>query len=296
MEWNEIKGREALKFMQKRASCRSFSQEKIPEDLLKEILSTGLCAASGGNLQPYSIIVIKDTEKRNKVMELCGNQKFIGEAPVNLLFVLDWYKMSVFAENEKAPYTCPDSYMHYLIALEDVMCTAQSIETAAHLCGIASCYVGSTNHCGKDLVELFNLPKHTYPVLLLSLGYPKSELTVRKKLDYDFMVFDERYPDLTYDTIVENFRNKYGDTSTSIPSTEPYRQQMLDKLKSSLQTTYTPPETEKLLEAAIESGKINETQRRFGLHYHALDMRNKGVEIIKMMEDNGLTPFIANKL
>lgn len=291
MSWNQEQGLEALKHMKRRASCRSFTDEKIPDELLQEILETGLTAASGGNLQPYSIVVLKKDEDNQKMMELCGNQKFIGEAAVNLLFVLDWHKMGIFAENEKAPFTCTDSYMHYLIALEDLMCTAQTIETAAHLCGVASCYVGSTNSCGDKIIEMCNLPKSTYPVVLLSLGYPKQTLEVRKKLDFDAMVFENQYPDLTKEFIVEKYRNKYGDASTALPKTEPYRSEFLSALEKSMLTTYSVGETKEILEKAHKDGKINETQRRFGLHYHAEHMRLDGEKIVQKLEDNGLTPF-----
>jgi len=57
---------ETIKLLIERASCRSFLDKKIPADVLQYILQSGTHAATGGNLQPYSIIKIeKQTTKKN---------------------------------------------------------------------------------------------------------------------------------------------------------------------------------------------------------------------------------------
>ena len=68
---------------------------------------------------------------------------------------------------------------------------------------------------------------------------------------------------------------------------------MLENLRRSLSTTFEPDKVEQILETASEQGFINETQRRFGLHYHARDMYETGGQILKMMDAQGLRPFDA---
>ena len=291
MEWSVEDGRRGLARMRERASCRNFADKDIPGDLLDDIIDTGLCAASGGNLQPLSIIVIKDKDEREKLCEICGGQRFITQAPVNLLFILDWHKMEVFARNEKAPFTCDNSFMHFLIALEDVMCAAQMIDTGAELCGVTSCYVGTVNTSGARLIEMFNLPKRTYPVLLLSLGYAANNVPVTVKLERDIMVFDGKYPDLSGEFITEKYRNKYKDRSLALPQSDEHRRSMLETFRLALETTYSAEEAAEITAQAEALGRINETQRRFGLHYHAKHMREHGMDVMKMMADNGLTFF-----
>ena len=81
-----------LKLLYERASCRQFSDQKIEPEILKKILKAGIHAPTGGNLQPYSIIKIEDADTTHRLAEMCG-QKFIGEAPVNLLFCIDWHRL-----------------------------------------------------------------------------------------------------------------------------------------------------------------------------------------------------------
>ena len=292
MNWSQTDGLKAVKQMQIRTSCRSFQEKSIPTEIMEEIFKAALQAPSGGNLQPITVINITDKEKNNKLMELCGNQKFIGEAPVNLVFFIDWHKMAVFAKNQKAPFTCDDSYMHYLIAVEDVMCLAQIIESAAHLCGLGSCYVGSVNSKGEEISAMLNMPKGTFPIVSLSLGYPKQELKPREKLAKEMMIFENEYPEnVDDDYIINEFQKKYGDRAAALPKDEKLCDEMIVKLKEALLTSYSEQDCENIIKTALENGKINETQRRFGLHYHAKNMRSHGSEVMAQMEERGLTPF-----
>ena len=47
----------AVGLMQNRQSVRRFKDDPIPEEILYEVLAAGINSATGGNLQPYSIIV-----------------------------------------------------------------------------------------------------------------------------------------------------------------------------------------------------------------------------------------------
>ena len=49
-----------IELLLNRSSCRSFENKPIPDDILEYVLKAGVHAATGGNLQPYSIIKIKD--------------------------------------------------------------------------------------------------------------------------------------------------------------------------------------------------------------------------------------------
>lgn len=291
MDWTIENGRHALEKMQQRASCRSFADRDIPEDVLKSVLETGIRAATGGNLQPYSIIVVKDKERKEKLAELNENQRFMAQAPVNLVFVLDWYKNGRLAELQKAPYTASESYMHFLIGVEDVMCAAQSIETAAWLMGIGSVYIGTSNHAGRGMAELLELPEHTYPVVILTMGYPKNEVKTRERLPYGMTVFEEKYPKLSDEDIQDGFSQKYGRMERDLSKAPDVRKEIMDRMRAALLTTYSAEETGKILEEIETSGRYKEYQYRFGLHYHAAEMPELGTDIMEMMKEQGLEPF-----
>ena len=61
MDWNF---EEAVVKMTERRSVRNFSNQTISDDVLNHILQAGLHTASGGNLQPFSILVERDPDVR----------------------------------------------------------------------------------------------------------------------------------------------------------------------------------------------------------------------------------------
>ena len=287
-------GYEAVKHMTDRRSIRNFIDKKIPDEDLKLILEAGLKAATGGNLQPYSIIVERDKEKNKALSKMCGGQPFIEHADTNLIFVFDWYKYSIYAKQKNAPFNNRKIYMHFLIAIEDVMCAAQTIETAAHMLGIGSCYVGSSNSCGKEIIDAYGMPQLTYPVVILSLGYAAEKLPPKApKMPYDMMVFEGKYRQFTEEEIYEGFEAKYAGKILELPKKEEFLEERLAQFKNALLTTYDEEKVNEIVEQARKDGFINETQRRFGLHYRADVMYTGGKEIIKMMKDQGLENFMA---
>lgn len=287
-------GYEAVKHMTDRRSVRNFTDKKIADEDLRLILEAGLKAASGGNLQPYSIIVERDKEKNKELSKMCGGQPFIEHADTNLIFVFDWYKYSIYAKQKNAPFNNRKIYMHFLIAIEDIMCTAQTIETAAHMLGIGSCYVGSSNSCGKEIIDAYDMPKLTYPVVILSLGYASDKLPPRApKMPYDMMVFEGKYRKLTEEEIYEGFESKYAGKILELPTKEEFLNERLAQFKEALLTTYDEAEADAIVEQARKDGFINETQRRFGLHYKADRMYKDGKSIIRMMKEQELENFMA---
>ena len=82
-----------LRLLLERGSCRVYQNKKIPAKVMDQVLEAGVRAPTGGNLQPYSIIRIENRATNAKLAKLCG-QPFVGQAPVNLLFCIDWHKPS----------------------------------------------------------------------------------------------------------------------------------------------------------------------------------------------------------
>ena len=133
---------DTIKLLLERASCRHFSDEPVAPDTLRWILEAGVHAASGGNLQPFSIIQIQDPDKRQALAQRCG-QGFIGEAPVNLVFCIDLHRLERWARLDVAPFTANHSFRHFWISFQDTIICAQNICTAADAMGLGSVYIGT---------------------------------------------------------------------------------------------------------------------------------------------------------
>ena len=71
-------------------ACREFQDEEIEDEVIHRILDNARFAPSGGNRQGAHVIVVKDSEKKRKLGQLCGPtlllyaaQQKAGEVPFN---------------------------------------------------------------------------------------------------------------------------------------------------------------------------------------------------------------------
>jgi FMN reductase [NAD(P)H] len=289
MERSTNTGREVMQEMQKRVSCRLFEDRPIEDGLLHEILKTGINAASGGNLQPYSIIVVKDQERKDQLCKMSWGQPFISSAAVDLVFCIDWHKYLTYAGMTDAPFAANEIFSEFIVAIEDMAIAAQTIETAAFFSGIGACFVASIIDAGKPARELLNLPKYVYPIAILSLGYPKNEEQAKRKhMAYEGMVFEEKYPDFTEDDIRRLFEDKFDGLRYNLPTKEPNRTRKLAQLEAALKECYSEEETARILNDVVERGYMNEPQRCFGLFYNVENMKKLSAILLKEMEECGI--------
>lgn len=274
-----------LKLLFERASCRNFSDQKIAPDVLQLVLEAGIHAPTGGNLQPYSIIKIEKDETKQKLSELCGRQNYIAEAPINLLFCIDWHRIGRWAQLEIAPFTATSSFRHFWISFQDTIISAQNICTAADSLGLGSVYIGTVLECFRELRDMFQLPNGVFPVVLLCLGCPKTKPQPRKKLDVNVIVHDEKYHEIEDQNLRDSFNEKYPDLKVQIT------EERLQKISEVCRKVHGEEFARKCIERIKKSGYINPVQRYFGLHYCADEMPEVNDEYLKLMEEFGFNWF-----
>ena len=108
-----------IRLLLERASCRTYKPDAVPDDVLDLVLKAGVSAPSAGNLQPFSIIKVREDAARAKITEMMG-QSFIGESPVLLLFCLDFNRLARWAALESAPFTADHAFRHFWVGFQDV--------------------------------------------------------------------------------------------------------------------------------------------------------------------------------
>lgn len=276
---------ETLNLLYNRASVRSYKDGPIPPDVLRQVLEAGCHAASGGNLQPVSIIKIEDPAVRRRVAELCEDQRFIAQAPVDLLFCLDQRRLKRWAALAGAPFTADRSFRHFWVALQDTVICAQSVCTAADAVGLGSCYVASVLECFPELVELFALPAGVFPVVLLTLGWPKARPKPARKLGVEVIVHDGRYHDPADDDLLAAMDAKYP--GYRLAATEERRREIERVCRAAHGEEFAGS----VLGRIAEAGFINRAQHYFGLNYRADEMPRGNQDFIKVIAESGLRPF-----
>lgn len=271
---------ETMRLLNERASCRNFQDRVIEPEILEQILNAGLKAATGGNLQPYSIIKIESDDGKRKLVEDCHMQGFVGKAPTNLLFCIDWRRTERWSEALDAPYTAIKSNKHFWIALQDTIIAAQNICTAADAMGLGSVYIGTVESCFLELKELFNIPKGVFPVVLLTLGYPVTYPKPAPKLGIETIVHDEEYRELPLDHLLTAYKRKY-------PKTIEISDERLEAIFEVVKDVDGEKRAFEVIESIKKAGHINMAQRYFGLHYSANWSCSENSIFIKALKEYG---------
>ena len=275
---------QTLRLLCERASLRNFSDRKIEPELLDQIFEAGIHSATGGNLQPYSIIKIEDERTRSRFAVMCG-QKFMGNAPVHLLFCIDLHRLERWARLEIAPFSADRSFRHFWISFQDTIICAQNICTAIDSLGLGSVYIGTIIEHLPEIREMLELPKGVLPVVLLCLGYPKTDPKPKKKLGADVVVHSEKYRELDDSDLIDAYSMKYENQRIMITD------ERMKVIEDVCRLVDGDDFAEQCLENIREKGYISMVQRYFGLHYRADLMPKRNEIFLKTVEEFGFGWF-----
>ena len=142
-----------------RYSVRKFQNKQIEQEKLDVLLKAAQLAPSARNIQPCKFIVIRNEEKRKKLIDICNGQQFVSQAPITI---------AICANNTDYTMTCGQSA--YTV---DAAIASEHIVLQAAEMGLGSCWIGSFYH--DELAKVINLPKDYKIVALLPIGYPAIE-------------------------------------------------------------------------------------------------------------------------
>ena len=167
--------------MRSRRSVRRYTDEKISDADLKQIVTAALLAPSGHSKYPCEFIVVKNRELLDK-MSRCRKAvaKMLTEASAAIVVVADKDKSDTF--------------------VEDSCVAMMNMELLATSLGIGNCWIQVRNREAEDdssseefLRGLLNFPENFACQAILSLGYPARPPKAREldKLNFDKISFRE---------------------------------------------------------------------------------------------------------
>jgi nitroreductase len=140
-----------------RRSVRAFRPEPVPDELLHQVLQAGAASASGGNVQPWGLVLIRSPERLAGLRSLAPG--IIGQPTAVIAVCLDSGRANRQggAGGER-------------LAWLDIGLATQNLLLAAHHLGLGACPIGSFHRQG--VVIFLGLSAGVEPVLLVALGYP----------------------------------------------------------------------------------------------------------------------------
>jgi len=190
MNFNEL--------MTSRRSVNFFDPEKdLPGELLKKVIETAANTPSGFNLQPWSLMVLRSPDDKERLKKLAWNQPKVVEAPVVLIVLADrdaWKEGHPFVEKnfqemvkagsmakEQRQWFADARFSLYgespekqqAFACKNTGFFVMSLMLAAKDLGLETHPMDGFDHDGVR--KEFHIPDNYWIPLLLAMGYVKDD-------------------------------------------------------------------------------------------------------------------------
>lgn len=187
---------QVLKTILNRATVRSFLDKDISDETIWELARAAQQAPFTG--QMYAFIYTRDRDKKEVLSKYLG--RFIKDAPVFILFCMDFRKLEKFIAYKKRENKANDLQMLFL-GIQDVSYAAMNMVLAAESMGLGTCFFGGVPMIAPVLSDLFKLPERVYPLVGMVVGYPAKKPSPRPRIPTSCVLFKDEYHDLTEEEV-----------------------------------------------------------------------------------------------
>lgn len=176
-------------------SVRRYRPDPLPPGTLEMLGAAAQSAASSSNLQVWSAVALEDPAHKAEAARLCGDQDFIRQAPLFLVFCADLARLTAASEREGLPGAGLDYFEMFLTAVVDASLAAQNAAVAAEGLGLGICYVGAARNYPRELAALLHLPPRVIALFGLAVGFPAEGDTsaVKPRLPQPGLLHRETY-------------------------------------------------------------------------------------------------------
>ncbi|SKC76081.1 nitroreductase family protein [Maledivibacter halophilus] len=173
-----------------RRSVRSYLEKNVCDSLIYKILEYGHSAPSAGNIQPWEFIIIRDEDRKKKIVDTTyiGNDSVNGKsqdwllsAPVFIVICGNRHRIEERYGKEAAKS---------ILYLDTSACVENMLLGAVYL-GLASCYVSGFRT--KELSETLSLPRDYEPIAIIPIGYSSEVCFKRPKIDIKEIIHYEKF-------------------------------------------------------------------------------------------------------
>lgn len=237
-------------------SVRRFTDEPVSEKALDLILEAAQRAPTSSNLQSYSIIVVDEPGIKEQICVMGGNQRFVVECGVLLVFCSDISRHIHICRERGYPYR-GDQINTLLVAHGDALMAGQNAAIAAESMGFGTCMLGNVRNDPQGISDLLDLPQHVYASVGLAIGTANEDKGVKPRLPRKVVVSRNRYSaSHLQDGLIEY------DEATRRSGLYKGRREPLNDVKPGYEDTFTDETYGWSEHSARRLGGANQVQRR----------------------------------
>ena len=188
-------------------SIRKYSKKEISNELIRELVEKAERTQTMGNLQLYSVVITRSAEMKKKLAPSHFNQPMVESAQAVITICADFNRTTRWCEERKAEPGY-DNELSFVNAAIDALLFTQTFSILCEEKGIGLCFLGTTIYQPDKIIELLKLPKLTFPIATLTLGYPDETPAQSDRLPVNAIIHEETYQDYTPQDIDKLYESK----------------------------------------------------------------------------------------
>ncbi|MDQ1147299.1 FMN reductase (NADPH) [Bacillus sp. SORGH_AS 510] len=175
-------------------SIRQFEDTPLTEEQIKTIVLSAQAASTSSYIQAYSIIGVKDREKKKRLAELAGNQEYVEKNGHFFVFCADLYRHTIIGkEEQKDVIPSIEGTEKFMVGLIDASLAAQNAAIAAESLGLGICYIGGIRNNLEEVKRLLKTPERVIPLFGLAVGYPAKMNDQKPRLPLEHVYHEDEY-------------------------------------------------------------------------------------------------------
>lgn len=175
-------------------SIRKFEDRPLTGEQIRTIVECAQSASTSSFIQAYSIIGVKDPQKKAKLAELAGNQSYVENNGHFFIFCADLHKFDVISELEgKDLSQSLESTEKFMVAIIDAALASQNAALAAESMGLGICYIGGLRNRLPEVCELLQTPARVIPLFGIAAGYPAQNPDKKPRLPISHIYHEDVY-------------------------------------------------------------------------------------------------------
>lgn len=183
---------DVINLLNQHRSIRKFTEQSVPNEWIGEIVKAGQAAATSSFIQACTVIQVSLGDTRDQLAQCSGNQIYVAQAPVFLVFCADMHRHKDACELHQQPMLSGYTEQ-FLTASLDCGLFAQNCAVAAESLGLGVVYIGGLRNQIALVSELLELPELVYPVFGMCLGFPDQNPEVKPRLPLEIVLKQEKY-------------------------------------------------------------------------------------------------------
>ncbi|WP_147536134.1 oxygen-insensitive NADPH nitroreductase [Bacillus marasmi] len=175
-------------------SIRKFEDKPLTQEQIEKIISSAQAASTSSYIQAYTIIGVTDQEKKDKLAELAGNQAYVKENGIFLVFCGDLHRHEIAGKMEERDVTeSLESTEKFMVALVDAALAAQNAAIAAESMGLGLCFIGGIRNNLPEVQKLLKTPDRVIPLFGVAIGHVAKSTDKKPRLPMSNIYHENEY-------------------------------------------------------------------------------------------------------